>query len=83
MMFKWSSIYSDDWVIHYDDLINKKYKYYWNNIPIRFICKPFLNGNNYESIIGLVDKGVTSHSVNINEIQDIIDIRDEKLNRIL
>lgn len=81
--FRWSAIGRNEWCIDLKDFTNKKYTYYWKGIPVRSISSPVFTGEGYFSYVGLINENYTSHFINIEEIQDISDLRESKIKDIL
>ena len=86
--FKWSRRGGNlsgihEWSITMDDFHNKKYTYYWNNFPIKNIGVPYLTGRDYITTINLINENYTSHYVNVDEINDISEMREFKLKELM
>jgi len=86
--FKWSRKVGNlsdihEWSITLDDFRNRKYTYYWNNIPIKNIEVPFLNGREYVTYVGLINDNYTSEYVNVDEVNTISDMREVKLTELM
>ena len=87
LRFKWSRLTADrsvdEWCITLENFHNKRYTYYWNNIPIKNISTPFLNGTGCHryvvAIICTIDSTYT-YVVNVEDIKDISDLRSDKIN---
>lgn len=86
--FKWSRTggnLSDihEWRLTLDDFRNKEYTWYWNNIPIKNINTPYLDGRDYITTIVLIDDTFSSRYVRADDIYGIQDMRHAKLEQLL
>jgi len=87
--FIWSEYGTNRWTISAQDIINKKYTYYYKGKPIHTIINPYVVYKGLEGYIWMTnillihENDMNWISVRVGTIIDKIELRNDKLNNIL